>query len=108
MWFIFPQLAGLGQSEMARRYAVRSIEEAKAYLAHPVLGTRYIEVVQALQDLSNTNAEAVFGSVDASKLRSSLTLFALAGGDRVIPAALARWFGDPDPATLALLGQNTI
>ena len=106
MWFIFPQLAGLGLSEMARRYAIGSIDEARAYLAHAVLGTRLRACVAALQDLARTTADAVFGEVDAMKLRSSLTLFLEAGGEPLFRAALDRWFrGERDEATLRLLGE---
>ena len=83
MWFVFPQIAGLGSSPTARHYAIASLGEAQAYLAHPTLGARLVEVVDALQDLSSTRAEDVFGGVDALKLRSSLTLFAAAGGPPV-------------------------
>lgn len=106
MWFIFPQLAGLGRSETATFFGIRSLDEARAYLAHPVLGTRLRECVGALQDLMDmsTSAERVFGAVDAMKLRSSLTLFAEAGAGPLFTAALERWFGgDADPATLSLL-----
>lgn len=103
MWYIFPQIAGLGHSAMAQRYAIGSIEEARAYLAHPVLGPNLRECVSALQDLVGTTAEAVFGGIDAVKLRSSLTLFREAGGDPLFAAALERWFGPPDEATLSLL-----
>ncbi len=75
MWYIFPQLSGLGSSAMARRYAIGSLDEARAYLAHPVLGSRLRECVAALQKLTGTTAEAIFGTVDAMKLRSCLTLF---------------------------------
>ncbi|NTZ42152.1 DUF1810 domain-containing protein [Altererythrobacter sp. SALINAS58] len=100
MWFIFPQAAGLGRSEMARYFAIGSLEEAAAYLAHPLLGARLSECVEALQDLTKLTAEQVFGEVDALKLRSSLTLFSVAGGGSVFDAALARWFGAPDVRTL--------
>ncbi len=105
MWFIFPQVAGLGSSEMSRRYAIGSIEEAQAYLAHPTLGARYRQSVAALQDLVGTTAEAVFGSVDAAKLRSSLTLFAEAApDDPLLAAAIQRWFrGDKDLQTVKIL-----
>jgi uncharacterized protein (DUF1810 family) len=106
MWFIFPQLAGLGRSDMARRYAIASLEEARAYLAHPLLGARLRECVEALQDLSGVTAEAVFGGIDAVKLRSSLTLFAAASDGGIFAAALDRWFGEPDPATLQLLASS--
>lgn len=104
MWFIFPQMAGLGSSAMAQTYALRSLDEARAYLAHPVLGTRLRECVAALQDLPGKTAEAIFGSVDAMKLRSSLTLFEAAGGGPHFSAALERWFGGAaDRRTVQLL-----
>lgn len=104
MWFIFPQVAGLGQSSTARFYAISSLGEARAYLTHPVLGPRYSTCVEALQGLAPTSPETVFGAIDAVKLRSSLTLFEAAGGPPVIGAALERWFdGERDPATLARL-----
>jgi uncharacterized protein (DUF1810 family) len=103
MWFVFPQLAGLGRSPTAQYYAIGSLDEARFYLAHPLLGARYRECVAALQDLPPTSAEAVFGSTDALKLRSSLTLFAEAGGGPMVEAALARWFGEKDETTLRLL-----
>lgn len=107
MWFVFPQLAGLGRSEMARAYAIASLDEARAYLSHPLLGARLRECVEALQDLVGTTAEAVFGPVDAMKLRSSLTLFAEAGGERLFAAAIDRWYeGRRDPATLDLLARE--
>ena len=102
MWFIFPQFAGMGLSEMSLRYAIRSLEESRAYLTHPVLGVRYREIVAALQDLDVADATAVFGSVDAQKLRSSLTLFAMVSEEPLIGAALTRWFGAPDFATQRL------
>jgi uncharacterized protein (DUF1810 family) len=108
MWFIFPQIAGLGSSAMAQRYAIESLDEARAYLAHPLLGTRYRECVATLQDLTGTTAEVVFGGIDAIKLRSSLTLFAETGDERLILAALKRWCGGKDPATIALLGSGPI
>lgn len=93
MWFIFPQLAGLGRSAMAQRYAIADIDEARAYLAHPLLGSRYVECVSALQDLPGSDPVAVFGEVDAVKLCSSLTLFEAASDKPLFAAALARWFG---------------
>lgn len=107
MWFVFPQLEGPGRSETAKRYAIRSIEEARAYLDHPVLGPRLRECVEALQDLTGVSAAEVLGEVDAMKLRSSLTLFREAGGGPLFAAALERWHGgQPDPATLALVGAR--
>ena len=108
MWFIFPQIAGLGTSDMARRYAIGSLDEARAYLAHPLLGLRLRDCVGALQDLTGTSAIAVFGEVDAMKLRSCLTLFAEAGGGPLFVAALERWFdGAADAATLAKVGSSS-
>src|SRR3546814_241107 len=75
MWYIFPQIAGLGRSAQAQRYGIADADEARAYLAHPLLGPRYVECVEALQDLAGHDPVVVFGEVDAVKLRSSLTLF---------------------------------
>lgn len=107
MWFIFPQLAGLGWSATARRYAIADLGEAQAYLGHPLLGARYLECVEALQDLVASDPVAVFGGTDAVKLRSSLTLFEAAEGRGLFSAALTRWFGGVrDERTRALLGCN--
>ncbi|GAA0736673.1 DUF1810 domain-containing protein [Sphingomonas japonica] len=103
MWFIFPQLAGLGRSAMAQHYAIGSLAEARTYLAHPVLGPRLIACIEALAAIGDADAEKVFSPVDAVKLRSSLTLFALAGGPPIVERELQRWCGGPDPATLDLL-----
>ena len=104
MWFIFPQFAGLGHSPMAQRYAIGSIAEARAYLADPVLGTRYRECVASLQALPATTAERVFGGIDAIKLKSSLTLFDEANHEPLFSEAIGRWFeGQRDEATLRLL-----
>ena len=104
MWFIFPQLRGLGSSPMAQVYGISSIDEARAYLDHPVLGQRLRECVIALQDLPPASAEDVVGAVDAMKLRSCLTLFLRAGGGVLFEAALQRWFSaEPDPATDRIL-----
>jgi uncharacterized protein (DUF1810 family) len=104
MWFIFPQIAGLGHSDMAQRYALHSVDEAREYLAHPVLGKRLRECVSALQDLPLKSAEQVFGGIDAKKLRSSLTLFIEADAGRPFEAALERWFGgERDAATLEII-----
>ena len=103
MWFVFPQLEGLGRSAMAQRYAITGLVEAQAYLAHPVLGPRLLACVHALLDLDATDPTAVLGPVDAQKLLSSLTLFeAAAIGDGRAPFAAAcdRYFGGGrDPAT---------
>lgn len=104
MWFVFPQVAGLGTSATSRHYAIASLDEARAYLDHPVLGRRLRDCVAALQDITGKTAEEVFGSVDSAKLRSSLTLFIEAGGDPLFVAALERWHGGiKDEATLRLL-----
>lgn len=107
MWFIFPQLAGLGTSEMAKQYAITSLDEARAFLAHPILGARLRECTASLQDLALAKADAVFGEIDATKLRSSLTLFIQAGGGPMFEAALARWFrGQQDEKSLRLRGSG--
>src|SRR3546814_6012447 len=92
MWWIFPQLAKLGRSSTAQQFAIHSVKEAQAYLDHPILGPRYLECVTALQDLNTSDADAVFGEIDAKKLRSSLTLFELAYPHPLFSAALDRWF----------------
>ncbi|WP_380787963.1 DUF1810 domain-containing protein [Sphingomonas sp. R86521] len=104
MWFVFPQIAGLARSAMAQAYAIGSADEARAYLAHPVLGPRLIEATQAVT-AANGSAEAIMGGIDAVKLRSSMTLFAAVADDPApFRAALDRFFGGADdPATLALL-----
>jgi uncharacterized protein (DUF1810 family) len=105
MWFVFPQVAGLGRSEMSVRYALSGVDEAAAYWAHPVLGPRYEECCRALFELGDVSMDDVLGSVDAQKLHSSLTLFsAAAPATAAFELLLARHFGgEPDPATLALL-----
>ena len=106
MWFIFPQLAELGRSPTARFYGIRSLEETRAFLAHPVLGKRYRESVVAIFEWAHRKtAVAILGDVDAMKLRSSLTLFENASGDRLFAEALEAFFGTPDEATLHLLGR---
>lgn len=107
MWFVFPQIAGLGHSDMARRYAITSRAEAAAYLAHPLLGPRLHACLAALAALpAGATAESVFGGIDALKLCSSLTLFEAAGGGEPFAAALDRWFGGArDGATLRLLAD---
>ncbi|MBV8681630.1 MAG: DUF1810 domain-containing protein [Caulobacteraceae bacterium] len=101
MWFVFPQIAGLGHSSMARRYAIASLAEAKAYLAHPVLGPRLHELTGILAALTVTDARAIFGDVDAIKFRSSMTLFDAVEPGGVFAKALDHFFaGERDPATL--------
>jgi uncharacterized protein (DUF1810 family) len=101
MWFVFPQIAGLGQSEMSRRYAIASASEARAYLDHPVLGPRLTACAEAMLRHENASAEEILGGVDAVKLRSSMTLFAAAAPQRpVFQRVLDRYFnGEPDEAT---------
>jgi len=106
MWFAFPQLAGLGSSSTARAYAVSGLDEAQAYLAHPVLGPRLREAAELAAAVEAGTASEVFGYPDDLKLRSSMTLFARAAPqDPVFTAVLDRYFGgDPDPRTIELLG----
>ncbi len=101
MWFVFPQIAGLGQSQMSRRFAISSLDEAVAYLHHPVLGPRLRECTALLADRSDRTAEEIFGPVDAQKLRSSMTLFMRATPDGdLFCQVLGSYFGGlPDEAT---------
>jgi uncharacterized protein (DUF1810 family) len=101
MWFVFPQVAGLGQSQMSRTYAIGSLDEARAYLSHAVLGPRLIECAEAVADASAATAQDIFGGIDTQKLRSSMTLFMRADAGRsVFKRVLDRYFdGQPDPST---------
>jgi uncharacterized protein (DUF1810 family) len=101
MWFVFPQLAGLGQSATSKRYAISSLAEAQAYLRHPVLGPRLRECAGILAHRDDRSAEQIFGGIDAQKLRSSMTLFARAAPEETVFAqVLDRYFdGTADPAT---------
>ncbi|NNM71495.1 DUF1810 domain-containing protein [Enterovirga aerilata] len=106
MWFVFPQLAGLGHSPTARLYGISGLDEAKAYLAHPVLGSRLIACTQAVLGLEGRSLRQIFGSPDDLKFRSCMTLFDAAAERRegAFRAALGRYCdGDPDPRTLELL-----
>jgi uncharacterized protein (DUF1810 family) len=105
MWFIFPQVAGLGFSAMAQRYAISGVAEARAYLGHPVLGPRLRACTGAIAATSGSTADRILGPVDAMKLRSCMTLFAAAAPEeKVFGEVLARYFdGEPDEATLARL-----
>jgi uncharacterized protein (DUF1810 family) len=105
MWFIFPQIAGLGFSQMAQRYAISGLAEARAYLGHPVLGPRLLECTAAIAAASGSTADRILGPVDAMKLRSCMTLFAAAAPEGTgFGEVLARYFdGQPDEATLAQL-----
>jgi uncharacterized protein (DUF1810 family) len=102
MWFVFPQVAGLGRSAMAQEYALASLDEARAYLAHPVLGPRLHDCCAALLDVPTDDPVSVLGSIDATKLRSSMTLFERAGADEpVFAQVLEKYFGGArDDATL--------
>ena len=112
MWFIFPQLAGLGSSATATHYAISSLEEARAYLAHPVLGARLRECTCLVNDIEGRTIEGIFGYPDYLKFRSCMTLFAnaaesarTADGADPFRAALRRYFaGEEDPLTRRLLG----
>jgi uncharacterized protein (DUF1810 family) len=105
MWFVFPQIAGLGRSPTSRMYAISSLAEARAYLAHPVLGPRLGECAELVCGVEGRTAEQIFGSIDAQKLRSSATLFALADPTtQVFQRVLDQYFGGvADPATEALI-----
>ena len=100
MWFVFPQIAGLGYSAMAQAYAITDLAEAQAYLAHPVLGPRLRECAGVVADQAGRSAEAIFGGVDALKLRSSMTLFARADPEEpIFTEVLDAFFDGSDPAT---------
>ncbi len=106
MWFVFPQISGLGRSPTAQYYAIRSATEARAFLAHPVLGTRYREAVEAVGDWAGRRkAIEIMGGIDAVKLRSSLTLFEAVSGDPLFATVLNGFFDGPDAETLRLLKQ---
>lgn len=106
MWFVFPQLQGLGSSATARLYAIGSADEARAYLDHPVLGPRLRQCVEALLEIEGRTAKEIFGYPDDLKLRSCLTLFAaVAEDDPIFQDALTRYFGgEGDPLTLRRIG----
>ncbi|HEX5466305.1 MAG TPA: DUF1810 domain-containing protein [Candidatus Limnocylindrales bacterium] len=108
MWFVFPQLRGLGHSPMAQAYAIDSLAEARAYLAHPTLGPRLRECADLVLAVDAPTAASIFGSIDAQKLRSSMTLFARADPtEAVFRAVLDRYFdGQPDPLTEALVAEH--
>ena len=108
MWFVFPQLRGLGSSDMAYFYGISGIDEARAYLAHPVLSRRLIEISEALLIHTDKACTAILGSVDAMKLCSSMTLFALISEDgSVFHRVLQQYYdGKMDPATSALVDER--
>ncbi|QNF32876.1 DUF1810 domain-containing protein [Adhaeribacter swui] len=105
MWYIFPQIQGLGFSETSRYYAIQNIREAEAYLNHPVLGKRLVQICEALLQLPNNNATRIFGNPDDLKLKSSMTLFAaVKNSPPVFQEVLDKFFrGVPDQKTLQLL-----
>jgi len=105
IWFVFPQIAGLGQSEMSRRYAIASLDEARAYAAHPVLGARLRDCARALLRHRDRAADEILGGIDAIKLRSSMTLFAAADPAEDLFAGVLDTFydGEPDTATERLI-----
>ena len=105
MWFIFPQLAGLGHSSTSKKYAIKSLDEARAYLAHPVLGRRLLDCCQALLFVQRRSAAEIMGYPDDLKLRSSMTLFALAGDSHSeFRQVIDQYFDQQlDPRTLELL-----
>ncbi len=106
MWFVFPQIAGLGHSPMAQRYAIGSLAEAAAYLAHPVLGARLLECARTIAGLEGRSAREIFGEIDTRKLQSSMTLFLRAApAEHAFTDVLDKYFGGAsDPATDAALG----
>lgn len=107
MWYIFPQLRGLGQSTVAWYYGIADLGEARDYLAHPVLGPRLREITRAALESGETNAVRLFGRPDNMKFRSCMTLFAQVSGDDLFDRALERFFdGQPDRMTLQLLQQK--
>lgn len=104
MWFVFPQMRGLGSSSNAQFYGIASLQEARAYLAHEVLGPRLRECTQAVLDVRGKSLEAIFGGIDAQKFRSSMTLFLHASAEAIFREALDRYCdGIEDAKTLALI-----
>ncbi len=105
MWFVFPQIAGLGRSATARRFAISSLDEARSYLCHPVLGPRLLQSSEAVAGLRGTTAQQIFGGIDAQKLHSSMTLFLRARPEEALFTKVLDAFFDgvPDAATDALL-----
>lgn len=108
IWFVFPQVAGLGRSEMSRLYAIGSLEEAREYLGHPILGARLRQCAELMLAIPDRTAREILGEIDAVKLRSSMTLFHRAApDDPLFRRVLDRFYGGvPDPATDALLGRT--
>ena len=104
MWFVFPQIKGLGSSDLAQRYAISGAGEAAAYVAHPILGSRLIKCCNLILDIDDRSAQDIFGGIDAMKLRSSMTLFSRAVGNPTFSKVLAKYFaGKEDLVTLEVL-----
>ena len=110
MWFVFPQIAGLGRSEMAQRYAIASLDDAKAYLAHPLLGARLRQCAALVLAAQDTSVDDIFGYPDNMKFHSSMTLFAaVPGAEPVFQANLDKYFGGvADPLTLSRIKEYEI
>ena len=108
MWFIFPQVDGLGRTEIAKRYAIKSLDEAKAYIAHPLLGTRLQECIELVLDIDGKTANAVFGSPDDLKFKSSMTLFLVAAPHiDLFQRVINKYYdGQQDKVTIEILKQN--
>ena len=108
IWYIFPQVAGLGHSSMAEKYAIKSLDEARAYLRHPVLGARLQQCTEKVIAIDGKSIATIFGYPDDLKFRSCMTLFSsIAGAESVFSAALEKYFhGEKDARTLALLDQT--
>ncbi|MDO4741560.1 MAG: DUF1810 family protein, partial [Eubacteriales bacterium] len=106
MWYVFPQLKGLGRSFEANYYGLASLKEARAYLAHPILGPRLVQITHALEALCESDPTAVMGYPDDVKLRSCMTLFEAAGGGNAFSAVLNRFYrGERDAATIHLIDR---
>lgn len=108
MWFVFPQIEGLGHSRTAREFAISSLDEARAYLAHPVLGPRLVECAELVRAIDKKTPEQIFGFPDNLKLRSSMTLFDRAAPDETVfrEVLQVHFDGEPDPLTLARLAGD--
>jgi uncharacterized protein (DUF1810 family) len=109
MWFIFPQIKGLGHSPTSQYYAIKSLEEARAYLSHPILGARLVECAEILLGIEGRSADEIFGFPDDLKLKSSMTLFAcVTDFTSVFSSVLEKYFdGKRDKGTIKLLGDGT-
>ena len=108
IWFIFPQIAGLGHSAMAQQFAIGSLDEAKAYLQHPVLGPRLRECAQLVLDVEGRSAGEIFGYPDYLKFRSCITLFSAATDNTLFKSTLLKYFdGQPDQKTLDILARQS-